>query len=86
MKRKIVRYYIESVNKDVCSNWRLLLQKDNSYSGGTFNAKSFRFLFLAKLFVARHKPLCLNSRIVKQTLYHDNNPCKEDFDAWSYPS
>ena len=80
--KKIVRYYIQDKSKNISSNMRLFLQKDNTYSGGTYSAISFRFLFQAKLFVRLNKHLCHETRIAKRVLFHSNVPRLEDLVEW----
>lgn len=47
--KKTVRYYIQDNSENISSNMRLLLQKDNTYSGGIYSARSFRFFVSSKI-------------------------------------
>lgn len=80
--KKTVRYYIQDNSENMTSNMRLFLQKDNTYSGGIYSARSFRFLFQAKLFVKLNKWLCYKTRIAKRTVIHFNVPRLEDIVNW----
>ena len=77
--KKLVYYYIQDLSKNVSSDMKLLLQKDNTYGGGTYFARSFRILYFAKKFVKNNKTLCSETRILKRTVYITE---LESYDKW----
>ena len=70
MITKSVVYYIR-YRKEF---YYVYLHKHKQFKIGVGNAKAFKYLWQARLFLALHKKLCTNCVIVKNTVFFSNAP------------
>ena len=71
MITKSVVYYIRYLKKSYVYEY---LCKHKEFDLFISNAKTFKYLWQAKLFVALHKKLCANCVIVRYTMFFSNSP------------